>query len=346
MFGRRHDVVGIDMGSASVKVIEMKGEVRNWQVIYAGDIRFERPNADSVDLETLETPAVGPLRRLFHENGQLSRNAVSSLKGRPLMIQYLDFPSMTLEEMEAAVALEAGEFVTGDLDDMDMDFTVLPQAENADKTQVMLVMVPKEVGERRIHALRRAGLNPVVVDIDCLALANAYLGTGQEHKQGTVLILNVGATITNLCIMRNGAFVFARDIIFGGDQITGAVSKATALPEKEAEALKCDPSRWAERDLNMESVLLASATKLVEETRLCLHYCRSRGPVVELDRVLLTGGTARLAGLQEFLLSQLGAPIDVWSPFDDIRSSAGAEQGSVENGIGLFMSVAVGLAMR
>ena len=346
MFGRKHDIVGIDMGSASVKVVELKGGARRWQVAYAGDIRFERPNPDGGKLEPLETPAAGPLRRLFHENRQLSRNAVSSFKGRPLMIQYLEFPRMTLEELEAAIALEAGEFVTGDLGDMDMDFTVLPQAEAADKTQVMLVMVPKEIGERRIHALRRAGLNPVIVDIDCLALANAYLGTGEGEKQGTVLILNVGAAITDLCIMRNGAFVFARDIIFGGGQITKAVSRATALPEREAEALKCEPGRWAERDLNMESVLLASATKLVEEIRLCLHYCRSRGPVMELDRVLLTGGTARLAGLQEFLVSQLGAPVDLWSPFDDIRASADAEEDGVEDGIGLLLSVAVGLAMR
>jgi len=345
MFRQKHNVVGLDLGSDAVKLVALKGAPHQWRLLCAHRCACAAaPNSESDVADTLPSPE--RLKEVFQQNRGLSRDVVSSFRGRPVMIQYLDFPKMSHDELRAAVELEAGEFVTGDLSQMDVDFQVLSQGNGSDKCQVMLVMVPKEVTERRLRALHRAGLNPVAIDIDGLALANAYLGTGEREKKGTVILLNVGATVSNLCILRDQALYFVRDINFGGSQITRALAQATGLAEAEAEQVKCQPERWAEAKVNMESLLQSSAALLADEVRACIAYCRSRTGLAEVDRLLLTGGSARLRGLDEFLCRQLGMPVQVWAPIDEVAAARKNAPVRAEESLGPCLTVALGLAMR
>jgi len=340
------NIIGLDIGSASIKAVQLR-ETSNGLRLEAAGIA-QNPTAGLEGKETSKTGQMiaDTIKNLIQENNIKGKNVVSSLSGPPVSIQYFEFPKLSPDELEGAVRLEAEQVMSSDIKDMDMDFQVLSNTSEAKKIKVLFVAVPKRMTEERVEVIQQAGLNPIIVDVDSLALANCFLRMGEALDDKTLIILNVGAQLTNLGILRKGNMQLVRDISFGGNDITGTIAKERMISLEEAEHKKKTPSLWTEQNLEMISLLRRRATKLVNEINRSWGYYQTRTSVEKVNRILLMGGSSKLAPLVQFISECMDVPVQEWNPLEHLELHEKKFDPQFRQELGPALAVAIGLALR
>jgi type IV pilus assembly protein PilM len=211
---------------------------------------------------------------------------------------------------------------------------------------VVLAAVKKDRLSEYTSLVMEAGLNPVVVDVDAFTLENvydlAYGSTGGE----VVALVNIGASVMNIHIVKGGNFSFTRDISTGGNRYTETIQRDLNLSYEAAERAKrgervdgVDPSALAE-------VINTMNGELAAEIGRSFDYFRSTSTQETIDRVLLSGGTAKLTGLVPFLSERLGVPVELLDPFRNIRVNPKTVSPELVAEVGPQATVVVGLATR
>jgi type IV pilus assembly protein PilM len=194
-----------------------------------------------------------------------------------------------------------------------------------------------------ITVVQDAGLNPVVVDVDSFALSNQFeLNSPGEHDEAVALI-DIGASIMKTNVMRAGASIFARDIPFGGNQYTQAIAQRLGITFEQAEAAKLgrDPAvEWNSIVPAVEEV----SHELSLEVQRTFDYFASTAESERISRIVLSGGCAQVPGLNEYLASNWGIPVELARPFD--RIAVDDLQADEVAAAGPALAVAVGLGLR
>lgn len=233
--------VGIDVGTSSVKAVALKRSGSGYSLKSVGQADIRR--AEFHPEESPQAIAEAPLRALerVSQDSAFSRKPCAfAVSGPRVAPRLFKFPSIPRGEVEQAIRFEAEQIIPFDLAQAALDYVLFDEAMEEGKPVMegLVVAVHKEEVDKRYVLLKSAGFDPVVLDIDTLALANAYGETEGINERETVALINIGARFTNLSIMHGPRRCFVRDIATGGDMLSRAISEIYGLDLPQAEKRK------------------------------------------------------------------------------------------------------------
>jgi type IV pilus assembly protein PilM len=345
---RARSLVGLDIGSSAVKAIELKPTGKTYKVMAFGSEPV--PPDSIVDGAIIDgAGVVEAIKRLFESCNIKTREVAASLSGNAVIVKKIALPAMTEAELAESIYWEAEQYIPFDIQDVNLDYQILEAANpGAGKTSmdVLLVAAKKEKIADYTGVIGQAGRAAVVVDVDAFALQNAYEVNYGFQPGAVVMLLNVGASATNINILHGDQSVFTRDIAIGGNAYTEAVQKELNLAFEEADQLKRGlPVEGASFE-DARPVLRAVTENVMLEVQKTFDFFKATAASEKVDRIVVSGGASRVDGFVEMLTERFEAPVDVFDPFKKVAFDAKKFNVNAAEEVGPTVAVAVGLALR
>jgi type IV pilus assembly protein PilM len=347
LFGKKKGVAGLDVGSSSVKVVELDGKLSNLSLVGLG---FENlPDDAIIDGQIMEMNAVSETIQDVCRNHQINaQQVVTGVSGHSVIVKNIVLPPMSRDELEESIDWHAEEHIPFDLADVSLDYHVTDQSNDA--TSVVIAACKRERIDSLKQAVQLAGRQPVVIDIDTFALQNCYEINYQPDASQVVALLNIGASTMNVNIVQGVNSVFTRDITVGGSQFTDILQRNLGLSYQQAEAVKrgvADVSSGM--DEKSIEPLMNNVTEMVAmEIQKTFDFYRATAEDsgVQVQKILISGGGSKLAGLAEDISRKLELPVEILDPFRQIKVDTRKFDPDYLSEIMPEMAVAVGLAVR
>ncbi len=347
LFGKKKSVAGLDVGSSSIKVVELDGKVNSLNLVSLG---FENlPDDTVVDGQIMELNSVSEVIQNVCKDHQIKSNqVVTSVSGHSVIIKNIILPQMSREELEESIDWHAEEHIPYDLSDVSLDYHVTDEDEES--TQVLIAACKRERLDNIKQAIQLSGKQPMVIDVDTFALQNCYEVNYQPDESQVVTLLNIGASTMNVNIVKGSNSLFTRDITVGGSQFTDILQRSLGFSFQQAEAVKRGVADAVE-DLDEKAIepLMNNVTEMVAmEIQKTFDFYRAttEDDEIAVEKILISGGGSKLVGLAEDLSSRLELPVEVLDPFRQIKVDTRKFDPDYLSEIMPEMAVAVGLAIR
>lgn len=347
LFGKKKSVAGLDVGSSSVKVVELEGKMSSLSLVGLG---FENlPDNTIVDGQIMELNTISEvIQNICNAHQIKSQQVVTGVSGHSVIVKNIVLPPMSRDELEESIDWHAEEHIPYDLADVSLDYHVT--AETTESTQVLIAACKRERIDNLKQAIQFAGKQAVVIDVDTFALQNCYEVNYQPAEQEVVALLNIGAATMNVNIVQGNCSLFTRDITMGGSQFTDVLQRSLGLSFQQAEAVKRGVTEAAQ-DVDEKAIepLMDNVMEMVAmEIQKTFDFYRATAEDggVQVNKILISGGGSKLAGLPEELSSRLELPVEVLDPFRQIKVDTRKFDPDYLSEIMPEMAVAVGLALR
>jgi type IV pilus assembly protein PilM len=345
MFGtaKQKPLVGLDIGSSSIKSVELKNTKHGYELVSFG---LEPLAQDTVvDGAIMDAPLVaGAIGTIFDRQEIKTRSVATAVSGHSVIVKRVNLPVMTDEELYDRIQSEASQHIPFDISDVNLDFQLLDSAES--QMDVLLVAVKKDKILNHTNVLAQAGKTPTVVDIDAFALQNCYEVNYDPDPTQTVALLNIGASVMNINIVRGGAPLFTRDVSVGGNQYTDALQKELDLSYEDAERLKKGEEVAGVNEEHRGTILRSVSDILILEIQKTFDFFRATASGENIQRIYLAGGTARVPGLVDLLREEFALPVEELYPFRKIVINPGRHNEDQVRELAPRLAIAVGLALR
>jgi type IV pilus assembly protein PilM len=339
-------LVGVDIGSSSVKAVELQGKFNNLQLVNLG---YENLQPDSiVDGQIMELNGVANvIANIFREQQIKTDKVVAGVSGHSVIVKSVVVPKMSEAELEESIEWHAEEYIPFEIGDVSLDYQIT--GESDDGLQVLLAACKRDKIANLRQAIQLAGKHPSIVDVESFALQNCYEVNYSPVPGEIVALLNVGAATMNINIMNGAQSVFTRDVTVGGNQYTALLQKELGLSLGDAEAVKRGmplPPECADRDI--ELIMRTVSEILALEIQKTFDFYRATAAEGEgnVNQLLLAGGGSKLTGLREFLTERFEMPVEWLDPFRNIKVDARKFDPDYMREVLPEMVIAVGLALR
>ena len=345
MFGtaKQKPVVGLDIVSSSIKSVELKSTKHGYELVSFG---LEPLAQDTVvDGAIMDAPLVaGAIGAIFDRQEIKTRSVATAVSGHSVIVKRVNLPVMSDEELYDRIQTEASQHIPFDISDVNLDYQLLDSAES--QMDVLLVAVKKDKILNHTNVLAQAGKTPTVVDIDAFALQNCYEINYDPDPTQTVALLNIGASVMNINIIRGGAPLFTRDVSVGGNQYTDALQKELDLSYEDAERLKKGEAVAGVNEEHRGTILRSVSDILILEIQKTFDFFRATASGESIQRIYLAGGTARVPGLVDLLREEFALPVEELYPFRKIVINPGRHNEDQVRELAPRLAIAVGLALR
>ncbi|MEW6410364.1 MAG: type IV pilus assembly protein PilM [Nitrospirota bacterium] len=342
LFTREKQVIGLDIGSNTIKVVQISRGKNGYRLEKVGIASLEPEII--VDGSIIDASRfVDTVRLLLKEQEIKVKDAVISVSGySSVIIKKITIPEITEEELSESIKWEAEQYIPFPIDEVNLDFEVIGPSATADnQMDVLLVAAKKEKVNDYISAITQAGLNPVVVDVDVFALENMYELNYSIEPGKNVALANIGASTMNINIIRDGMPLITRDSPVGGNQYTEAIQKELGITYEKAESLK---KREISMDIDpsvMENIMYTVSGTIATEIIRAMDLINE-----EITGLILSGGCSKLFGLPEFLADKTGVPTEIVNPFKSIYADPKVFRPEYLTDIAPVVALGVGLAIR
>ncbi len=344
LFGKAKALVGLDIGSSSIKAIELSQSKSGYEVVNFA--RFPLGPDAVVDGAITDSEAVSEgISTAFAVGGFKGKGVATSVSGHSVIVKRVVLPVDNAEEVEGTIQFSADEYIPFEITDVNLDYEVIgPASGEEDGLEVLLVAAKKDQIDNNTSVVAMAGRAAEVVDIDAFALQNAFEINYNPDPDQTIALLNIGASLTNINITKDGTPLFIRDVSVGGNQYTDILQKELQLSYEEAEDLKFG-KQVGMYDADMVAPLLDSITDMLTmEVQKTFDFFKETYPDETIASVYLAGGTSNATGLAEKIQAAFGAPTEIMDPFKLVTVASGV--GSEIQEMGPAVAVALGLALR
>jgi type IV pilus assembly protein PilM len=342
MLGKKKSIVGLDIGSHEVKVVELT-EIRDQVKLTAfGTIAIE--NKEDVP---------HALGELFRDAGIKTRRVATAVSGRSVIIRYINMPAMGDDDLKSALRFEADKYIPFEVDEVVLDCvrlrdfgeTTSPNGEK--EMKVLLVAVKQTVIDEHVQLVNQVGLTPTVVDVDTFALGNAFEFNSMhsprvEDEERVIALVDIGALKTSINIVKNNTSYFSREVYLAGNEFTDAISRRLGVDGVEADDIKHNPDG---REETLEECILPTLDDLANEIHLSLDYYENQYDR-EVDEIYVSGGSARLPGLQGAFERVFNRRVNFWDPTENIDFRSEKIDADELKEKGPQLVVAMGLASR
>ena len=346
MLRKSKSLVGLDIGSSAVKAVELKPAGRAYKVATYGSEPL--PPDSIVDGAIIDGAAVADaIRRLFDAKSIRTKDVVASLSGNAVIVKKITLPVMTEAELAESIYWEAEQYIPFDIQDVNLDYQVLDGADPAAKgtMDVLLVAAKKEKIADYTGVIAQAGRTAVVVDVDAFALQNAYEANYGLQPGAIVVLLNAGASATNINILNGDQSVFTRDVSIGGNAYTEALQRELSLPLEAADKVKRGTPVDGVTFDDARPVLRAVSENVMLEIQKTFDFFKATASSDRIDRIVVSGGASRAEGFTEMLTERFEAPVEPFDPFKKIAFDS-KKLGMQGADAAATAAVAVGLALR
>ena len=344
-------LIGIDISSTSIKLIELSQATGSDAELYRIDAFAVEPLPSNavVEKKIADIDAVGQgIKRAVVRSGTKAKRAAVAVSGSAVITKIISMTaSLSDAEMEMQIQLEADQYIPYPLEEVNIDFDVLgPTKGNAEMVDVLLAASRRENVDDRVAALEIAGLGAAIVDVEAYAMENActlLLGRFEDarHDQ-TVAVVDVGATATTLHVLHDGRTVYTREQNFGGNLLLEEIQRRYGIPRLDA-LDRLDAGTLPE---NFESEVLGPFKEaLTQQITRALQFFYSASSFSRTDQVILAGGAAGIARIEELVEERLGCPVAIANPFAAMGIPPGIDVQTIERTAPQMM-IATGLALR
>jgi type IV pilus assembly protein PilM len=341
--GKTRQLVGLDIGSSSIKAVELKGTKQGYELMSFG---LEPLAQDTVvDGAIMDAPQVAAaISKIFDNQKIKAKNVATSVSGHSVIVKRVTLPLMTEEELYDRIPSEASQHIPFDIADVNLSYQLLESMDS--QMDVLLVAVKKDKILNHTNVLAQAGKTPVVVDIDAFALQNCFEVNYEPDASQTVALLNIGASVMNINIVRGGIPLFTRDVSVGGNQYTDALQKELDLSFEDAERLKKGEQISSVSDEQRQQILRSVSDILTLEIQKTFDFFRATASGENIQRICVAGGTARVPGLVDLLREEFAMPVEELYPFRKIIINPSRHSEDEIRELAPRLAIAVGLALR
>jgi type IV pilus assembly protein PilM len=338
-------IVGLDIGSSAIKLVEAEKKRGGWVVRSFTSVTL--PEDTIVDGEIVNHAAVvEAIKAVLKESGTASKLVSTSVAGSSVIIKHINIPQAQPKELEDQVYWEAEQYIPFDMKDISLDFEVVQEDAGEGKMDILLVAAKKDFIEKRLAAVRECGLNPEVLDVDVLALANVFWENYEMTPDNAVVLVDIGASLTKINIVSNNTTIFTRDVAVGGKNLTQEIQNRLGISFQEAEVLKIDACSTGQIPEEVLPLVNAICENVSLEIRRSLDFYAASPVQLPVTAVFLCGGASRIPGLANMLTEMLGLPIEYLNPFNKVACSGRQFNEEFLSAISSSAAVPLGLALR
>jgi type IV pilus assembly protein PilM len=359
--------IGIDIDRGSIKAVQISSSGGGYVLQHVGYHRL--PPGTIIEGEVADHDLLAAEIKEFWDAHSFKGKAVTiGVSNQKVVVRLLDFPHMEPDDLQGAISFEAQDHIPMPLDEAVLDYVVLgPREERSDLDRVLVVAAQREMISRYTSAVRTSGLRPAGVDVKALSLTRSTLPDPFFGEDGAVLLLDVGAEITNLVVADQGNPVLTRFVPVGLGDFVAAVAELTDLPEDEAErqALNSRVRLGNEHDeveetqaepeedtfdpalaYDVRRGLENAAQALADEVQRSIEHHRSQEAAREVSRVLISGEAALIPGLDRYLGELLSVPTGRGNPVEKLSANRSNVSDDQLRAMEPVLAVAFGLAME
>ena len=343
-FGKKQSLIGLDIGSHTVKVAELESHPKHGHRLVNWGI--SAPLAEAiVDGEIMDRQLViDAISNLLESRNITTRNVVAAVSGRAVIVKKITMNKLSADDAQQAVYWEAEQHVPYDINDVSLDFEILGPAPNDPKQmQVLLVAAKKDMVMSFSDLMREAGMNPLIVDVDSFATQNALEANYDFGPDEVIASLNVGSEITNINITQGGVPYFTKDLQVGGSGFIDAVQRKFNLSQSEAAAAVRGESGAS---VEIAPVIEQACEGLATALERAQAYLRTAGEAGAITRIMLCGGSSMTPGVPEFLNRRFGVPAEIANPLSRVQYDPALFAGQDVKRVAPLLTVGIGLALR
>jgi type IV pilus assembly protein PilM len=353
--GKKNHFIGVDFGTSSIKVVELsykdqKAFLENYGIVdldWAG--RGEKGEMKNASYEQKLNEA---LKKLIEKMKLKAGSAYVSIPGFSGLITIIELPEMHDDELAKAIQFEAHKYIPSSLDEIAMSWEIiehlggvtaplsqaLGKGVETKKIRVLLVAAPKKDIERYDRFVSGTKLSVSAIELETFSIVRSLVG----DDTGNFLIIDIGSRATNIILVEKGIVIVNRNIDAGGNEITLAISDSMKISKHRAEDFK-----KGEKDLlnSKESYLVIPVLEFISsESMRIINAYKLKNKDGRIDGIMLSGGTSKMKGLEEYLTRSLGTTVTAGNPWRRITTEGDAQH-LVEE-LGGSFAVALGLALR
>jgi len=335
-------VVGIDIGSHTLKLVEISDSPEGFLLSCIGQVPVE-PGVIEDGLVRKPDILGKKLKELFKVSRSSVRNVVTALSGHTVVVKKTGFRHMDDEELRELITDEAGEYLPfDDSSAINFDCHILGENPmNQDQMDVIIAAAKKDVIKNYKDPIEKTGCKIVIMDVDTFALETAYAENYDFDDNDVVALLNIGASLTNINVVRGEESLFSRNILMGGNAITQAMAGERGISFEEAEMMKV-----AESEGGNGVQLLMHAEPIFQEIERTIDFFGMELGGVDIGRVIFSGGCARIPGITDQLSMRLRSEVEAFNPFQKIIVDEKTFSRAYLETIGPVAALCVGLALR
>jgi type IV pilus assembly protein PilM len=362
-------IVGLDIGTSTIKVVKLKKIKEGFELVGAEIASLSSESVDDLDPDVKHTLFVNALKKIMKSKNISSGKAVTAIPGDSAIIRYITEPYMTEDELKNMIPYKAEQYIPLGMDQVVFDYKVLDEIEeeNQKKLDVLLVAVKNDTMNQHLKLLKDAGVEPVCIDVDAFALCNAFeLNASEEAepsvKTDTVALINMGSKFTTITIVEKGIPHLTRDVNIGGNNFTKEIQRefnvsysqaeelkkqhAVIMVESEALLLSSAPSGGDDKSSKIFEAITPALNKLVNDIRRSFDYYESTIKRKPVQKIMLSGGSSKIKNIDRFLSERLGLPVEINYPFKNININSKNFDFDYLRANAVHFNVALGLALR
>lgn len=346
MFFKSKKLIGLDIGTANIKMAEVEVS-RKGGTLLSFSVLPTPPKA-VVGGEISDPAAISDtIKSMVTTSKSKRKSAAVGLWGTSVITKRISIAQMDEKLVAGQIRWEAEQYIPFDINEVNIDFKVLKQFHSApDAMDILLVAARQEVAFLYQDIVQSSGLQCSVIDVSGFALANCFLSNWGVQKGQTVVLLNVGAAITNFVVVESGEVIFCRDIPVGGLTYTTEIHKAMGMSMEEAETLKISACTGKAAPDEVLKIIASTHEIIAEEIQGSLDFFINTTPGLPVQQCFITGGASRTSGLVKYLGQHTKLSLEIFDPFRVVKVSPKFLGAEYVNEIRDFAAIAVGLGMR
>jgi type IV pilus assembly protein PilM len=341
------NLIGVDIGASSVKVIQIKESGKGVHLMKYGVEPL--PPQSIVDGHVMNGGAVvDALSKIIKDLRISQREVALSISGHSVIIKKLNLPLMKRDELEEQIQWEAEQHIPYEISEVEIDYNILWQNPDVGQMDVLLVAAKKEEIQDLVEVVRQAKLKPMVVDIDAFALQNVYELNYGYNEGETIALLNVGASVTTVNILTGAVSQFTRDITNGGASITEEIQKQLQVSFEEAEAYKAGGGVHSQEVVpeEVDEIIANVVDALAAEIQRSLDFFMATTSQSEVERIFITGGTSKIPFLRSSIERRSRVQVEPLDPFRRVLFDERQFDPEVLRSQAPQATVCLGLALR
>jgi type IV pilus assembly protein PilM len=346
IFGDKRRLIGLDIGSKSIKAAEIVATKKDKVLKKFGIVNI--PSGLLEDGAVIEPDAIAEyIRELFKENKLKSKNVALSIGGYSVIVKKITIQTMSEEELQDTIQSEAEQYIPFDISDVNLDFQILQQDddEEADEMNVLLVAAKKEMIADYINLTQLAGLDVKIIDVDAFALQNIFQ-LNYKIEDETAALIDIGNTKTSLNILIENSSLFMRDISLGCGQINQKIASLGDCSLDEAEQIKLSGQSDKISPERLRKVVSSVIADWCTEIRRAFDFFYSTNPDDQVRKIVLSGGGANIEEFRNLLAAETSANVEVINPFENFDVNFETFDRSYLKQIAPQAAISMGLALR
>ena len=346
----KKDLVGLDIGASAVKVVQLKKIKKKQGKMYELiNLAHRKLPPETIKEDEFTKPEIvaETIKKTFTDNKIETKNVAVSISGRSVIVKRIKLPKMLPEELEESIQWEAEQFIPFDINDVTLDFQIMPSDDPLnDNMDVLLVAVKKDRITDIVNIIELSELVPTVVDIDSFALENQYEINYTPDPEKYEALIDIGAETMCINVLKQGASVFTRDASIGINQLHRTMQREMFLNFSQSEAL-------------LNGIEVEGRTKdeiipyrdnfyeeLLAEIQRSFDYFRATAEDGVVAGIFLSGGGSLLENFPDFLNERMGVPVQQMDPFKNIFINLKKFDREYITSVSPMMAVGIGLALR